>query len=65
MRGNASKYPDKQVSAASAKAQLSMLLNGCTDERLSSFTVDGLGKMYRVPMHEIQTMLTVARMQRA
>lgn len=65
MRGNASEYPDKQLSVASARSQLSQLLAGCTDEKLAGFTADSLAKMYRVKMTDIEAMLHTARTARA
>lgn len=64
MRGNAQKYPDKQMSVAGARSQLSQLLAGCTDDRLASFTADGLGKMFRIKPAEIEAMLFTARTAR-
>ncbi|WP_447724594.1 hypothetical protein [Sphingomonas koreensis] len=67
MRGRGrqqSKYPDKQLSCLAAKNQLLALLTGCTDERLASFTVDGLCRMYRVQEREIEYHLTIERQNR-
>jgi len=65
MRGNASKYPSKQISAGEAKTQMMLLLNGCTDQRLAALTVDGLMASYRVDRKLAEYHLTIARQNRA
>lgn len=65
MRGNVPRFPDKQLSVQSATASLSMLLAGCTDEKLAEFTTDGLSKIFRVKPAQIEAMLHTARTARA
>jgi hypothetical protein len=50
-----------QISSSRAKAALSMLLAGCTPERLASFTVEGLAVSYNVPVSTVEKMLARAR----
>lgn len=64
-RGSAAKYPDKQLSAAQAKAQLMALLYTCRPERLAQLTIDSLASMYRVNRREIEYELTIARQKEA
>lgn len=65
MRGNAKKYPDKQISVAGARNNLLALLMGCTDAKLASFTVDGLTGLFRVPKAQVMDMLERERTDRA
>lgn len=64
MRGNASRYPDKQLSNQAALMQLSLLLANATDDKLAGFTVDNLERMYRVPRREIECKLLAAQDRR-
>lgn len=64
MRGNASRFADKQIGAAQAKAGLVALLTNCTDANLAAFTVDGLTRMYRVDAKTVEYELTIARQRR-
>lgn len=65
MRGNASRFPNKQLGAAEAKGQMLALLHGCTDARLAALTVDGLMASYRVDRVTAEYHLTIARQKRA
>lgn len=64
MRGNASKYPSKQISGTEAKGQMLALLHGCTDQRLGLLTVDGLMASFRVDRKTAEYHLTIARQHR-
>lgn len=64
MRGNAKKYPDKQISVTGARNNLLALLMGCTDAKLASFTVDGLTALFRVPETQVADMLERERNNR-
>lgn len=57
-------FPDKRISAAAAKAQLAMMLCNCRDDRLASFTAQGLACQYRVRLGDIETMLDNERERR-
>lgn len=57
-------YPKKRPSSVRAKASLSMLLNGCTAERLAGFTAAGLSASYNVPIAQASVMLAAARLGR-
>lgn len=63
-RGNAQRRPDNQVSVNAARLQLQMLLANATDERLLSFTPEGLAGMYRVPIREIECLLLARQEKR-
>ena len=65
MRGNASRFPDKRISAKAAEAQLAMLLSGATDERIAAMTVDGLATMFRVDRRVIECKLSAEQGRRA
>ncbi|SNT15785.1 hypothetical protein SAMN06295912_15010 [Sphingomonas laterariae] len=58
-----SKYPDKQITQAQALAQLKSLLTSARS--IDQFTVDSLGRMFRVPPKQIEYELTIARQKRA
>jgi hypothetical protein len=62
MRGNASRFPDKQLSVAAARVSLKTML--ASARSLDSFTVDGLARMFRVPEKEIEYELMIARQRR-
>lgn len=64
MRGNAARFPDKQLSAAHARAQLTQLLASATDERVLSFTVDSLVRQYRVPARDVECQLLAVQAKR-
>ena len=64
MKGNASRFPDKRISAAAARAQLATMLAAMTDERLRSHSVDSLAAINRTPKAEIAAMLQEARQRR-
>lgn len=53
------------IGVAEAKAQLAMLLCGCTDERLASFTPEYLAGNHRVPVRECEYALMIERQRRA
>ena len=57
-------YGSKHISGKRARAALSMLLTGCTDERLKGFTAAGLAGSYNVPIATVEQMLAAARQGR-
>jgi hypothetical protein len=61
---NARRYPKAQLSQKRAAVALSMLLYGCTDERLKDFTAAGLAGSYNVSLAAAETMLAGARKAR-
>lgn len=64
MRGNATKFPDKRLSVAAAKAQMLQFLYGCRDDMLSRVTVDDLVTRYRTDRKTAEYELTIARQKR-
>ena len=58
-------YGTKNVSRKRARAALSMLLAGCTNERLAGFTAAGLAASYNVSPAKAEEMLAAARKARA
>jgi hypothetical protein len=52
--------PDR-ISVKDARAQLAMLLCGCTDQRLAAMTAEGLAATHRVPVGECRAELEKAR----
>jgi hypothetical protein len=54
----------KHVSRKSADVALSLLLTGCTDERLAGFTAERLVSAYNVKLETAQRKLADARMRR-
>jgi hypothetical protein len=58
-------YGSKQISQKRATAALSILLYGCTAERLAGFTAAGLAGSYNVPLATAEQMLSAARKVRA
>jgi hypothetical protein len=52
------------MTAKRAKAALSMLLAGCTAERLAGFTAAGLSSSYNVSIAEAEKMLAATRQGR-
>jgi hypothetical protein len=54
-------YPNAKLSRPRATAALSMLLSGCTIERLAGFTAAGLAASYNVPAATAERMLVAAR----
>lgn len=65
MRGNASRYPDKQESAASARIRLQTMLYNCRPHMLATYTADTLAATHRVPVKDCEYLLTIARQKRA
>lgn len=61
---NASRYPNAQLSQKKAELALTMLLYGCTVERLGGFTAGGLATSYNVPVVRAETLLVDARRRR-
>lgn len=61
----ARKIPEKRLNVTQAKAQLSVLLIGCTDERLGGFTAEQLARQYRVKEAECAAALQQERDRRA
>ena len=57
-------YPDAKLSRKKAETALTMLLCGCTDERLRGFTADSLAASYNVPVARVVAMLSGARLER-
>lgn len=57
-------YPKASLSQKRATAALSMLLSGCKDERLASFSAAGLSAAYNVPVATVERMLAAARLAR-
>jgi hypothetical protein len=55
-----SRYPSR-ISKRSADMQLTLLLTGCTAERLAGFTAAALAASYRVPLAIAEKKLTAAR----
>lgn len=64
MIGNASKYPDKRLTVAAAKAQLAQFLYGCREEALARVTVGELALRFRVDPKTIAVDLAAAREKR-
>lgn len=58
-------FGSKRISSRGSLAQLRLLLSGCTDGALNSFTVDRLAAMYDVAPKELEYELTIARQKRA
>ncbi len=54
MRGNASRFPDKQLSVAAARAQFQMWLASATPHMIALTTVDQLCHRYRLPEKELE-----------
>jgi hypothetical protein len=52
------------ISGKKAHAALTMLLTGCTEERLREFTADSLAASYNVPHAKAEEMLARARQGR-
>jgi hypothetical protein len=52
------------ISGKKARASLSMLLSGCTRERLAEFTPEKLSAMWNVPLARAQAMLAEAKERR-
>jgi hypothetical protein len=50
-----------QLSKPKAESALTMLLTGCTKERLASFTAQGLAGSYNVPLATAERLLMSAR----
>jgi hypothetical protein len=53
-------YPSR-ISRRSADMQLTLLLTGCTAERLAGFTAASLAASYRVPLAVAEKKLAAAR----
>lgn len=65
MSGRAGKsYPKAQFSRRKAATALTMLLSGCTDERLAGFTAAGLAGSYNVTVAEAERLLSTVRQVR-
>jgi DNA-binding IscR family transcriptional regulator len=58
---NALRYPNAHLSTKQARVALSMLLSGCTLERLRAFTVADLAATYNVSAAVVGKMLAAAR----
>lgn len=54
-----------EITGKAARAQLSLLLGGCTDAALARFTPEGLAATHRVPVKTCEYALTVERRRRA
>jgi hypothetical protein len=48
----------QNVSAANARSVVAMLIAGATPERRAAFTAEELARSYRVPVKEIERMLS-------
>lgn len=64
MRGNATKFPDKRLNVANAKAQMVQELCSCTDSRLAQLTVDSLVARFRVDRKAAEYALVIQRQSR-
>lgn len=64
-RFNASRRPDKQESAASARARLQAMLYNCRPNMLATYTPESLAATHRVPVKDCEYLLTIARQKRA
>lgn len=62
--GNALSYPNAHLSRKKAESALTMLLVGCTAERLQGFTATGLAASYNVPVERVEALLGDARRRR-
>lgn len=62
MRGNATRFPDRQESKIAARARLKGLLGSA--RTLDNFTIASLAATHRLPLREIEYELTMARMRR-
>jgi hypothetical protein len=58
-------YGREPLSAVASLNHLLALLTGCTDERLATFTVEGLCRMYDVEEKLVEYQLTIERQNRA
>lgn len=54
----------KKLSSKRAKASLALMLHGCTDERLASFTPQSLCSSWNVSLATVEQMLANARQGR-
>ena len=57
-----SKYPDKQITVEAARTSLRMMLTSARD--ISMHTPESLARMYRVPIREIECMLSAENARR-
>lgn len=57
-------YPTASLSRKKAETVLTLLLVGCTDERLQGFTAASLSASYNVPVGRTMTLLDEARRRR-
>ena len=57
-------YPDPKLSRKKAEVAVTMLLAGCTDERLAGFTAESLAASYNVAASDVARMLADARRRR-
>lgn len=64
-RGNAQRYPDKQLSVAAAKGEMVSFLYTCRPDRLADVTVDDLVARHRVDAKVAEYELTIARQKRS
>ena len=65
MRGNASRYPNRNVSRDVAKSQLLDKLNNCRPHMLATYTAEELARWHNVPVKDCEYHLTIARQKRA
>mgnify|MGYP003387603640 CR=1 FL=1 len=65
MRGNASKYPDKQRTAADRRGEMALYLYQSRDSAFAVVTVDELVARYGVDRKTAEYELTIARQKRA
>lgn len=61
---NAPSRPNAQLSQKKAEVALTMLLYGCTVDRLGGFTAGGLATSYNVPIVRAEALLSDARRRR-
>jgi hypothetical protein len=57
-------YPNAHLSQKKAEMALTMLLFGCTAERLAGFTAASLAGSYRVALPKIEQLLADAKERR-
>ena len=57
------RHPDKQISTEAARTSLRMMLTSARD--ISMHTPESLARMYRVPIREIECMLSAENACRA
>lgn len=57
-------FGSKHITHKRAAASLALLLSGCREEQLTSFTAEALAASHNVPLDKAAMMLAAARMAR-